>query len=983
VQSSTAALNMGGLNVHYSQSGGTFQGGSGAIQATSLGISGGTFNSTPGTLAVGGVGLSGGVFNPNGGTVSVTGSFGIQTGATPTFYNLTLANTVTMVFYAGPSVNVYGTLNLGNYICGDNFIAYGNVINSNTSYGSAGTYCAQNSLSFNGTSTQTYTGSATPGIGALGNVFVNNPGQVVVQQGITISGTLTVNSGTVNFGTSMVTLFPYTGEPYSLPASIAIQNLAFGSDHSGSISIATGTVINVGNSFSYVGTTWAVLTGGGQINVAGNFYDANTSMSHNDFHAPLVNLVMNGTGTQYVYATSTGVDSGVLPVNLVINNTGGKVYIVGTLNLPITGGGGWSDLSGNVNAGTSTVVFDVGNSACNEFGYQATANLSGNTQFNNLEIFGDVCGVPGWAYPEILTVSTGLTPSVNGTFIVSGNSSASAVYIPLINGGTLQVNGNIQALAPSGTIGAGGGGTATIAVVGTSTQTFTDTLGTHWQMPQLLINTPNRTALLGFGSILLGSTTIQQGEFWIPASSTNPTPAIDLGGNLTISSLGALRIFQPSSTLANAATSNVTITNNGLVEIDAPNSGCNQSPSVYLTGGASNKVVWAGSGKNIIRYVYVSYQSSASMITTINSLDGSPGGTNTNWAFPVLQPPAMLVQSTTAYVGGNSDVPFNITMPWGVRPGDTMVVPISFVTVGNFAQGPSFPPTDNAGNKYQLLATSTQIYGSWTEYLYLFYAKNVSGTAPFTITFNVNDAMATVGAFDYTGVTPSSTVETFNTNSYAVPVGTSTAGIATSNYVNTASPDDLYVGAMYGSNSFCNGMSSSTTTPWTSEASAGGYSEPCLNVEDYVASTTQYLAATWNTAGVSSYSAIIAAFRSAIIQSYPPMGVLDSATYDLRSPAALNSFTWRGTTPSGSSVNFQFAVSNSPSGPWNYVGPDGTSNTVYSGLSGTSIPLQSCSLYSSCYSLFSNYQYFRYRVTLLSNGMVTPTVTGVVVNWSL
>ena len=107
------------------------------------------------------------------------------------------------------------------------------------------------------------------------------------------------------------------------------------------------------------------------------------------------------------------------------------------------------------------------------------------------------------------------------------------------------------------------------------------------------------------------------------------------------------------------------------------------------------------------------------------------------------------------------------------------------------------------------------------------------------------------------------------------------------------------------------------------------------------------------------------------------IGMLDSATYDTQDTqgAQLDSVEWQGTLAPGTSVQFQFAVSNSSSGPWNYTGPDGTANTYYvpSGP-GVAMPLN--------YSLYSDFRYFRYRITLISTPTSTPEVTNVTVNWS-
>lgn len=108
------------------------------------------------------------------------------------------------------------------------------------------------------------------------------------------------------------------------------------------------------------------------------------------------------------------------------------------------------------------------------------------------------------------------------------------------------------------------------------------------------------------------------------------------------------------------------------------------------------------------------------------------------------------------------------------------------------------------------------------------------------------------------------------------------------------------------------------------------------------------------------------------------IATLDSTTYDTGSTkgAQLNSVLWHGTLPSGTAVRFQFAVSNSSSGPWNFMGTDGTANTYYSTGPDSSLGLD--------YNLFSNMRYFRYRIILSSNLAQTtsPKVDEVLINWS-
>lgn len=112
-------------------------------------------------------------------------------------------------------------------------------------------------------------------------------------------------------------------------------------------------------------------------------------------------------------------------------------------------------------------------------------------------------------------------------------------------------------------------------------------------------------------------------------------------------------------------------------------------------------------------------------------------------------------------------------------------------------------------------------------------------------------------------------------------------------------------------------------------------------------------------------------------------GYLDSSTYDTGATggAELNSIIWQGDNNSGATpVKFQIAASNSSSGPWNFIGYDGTSNTYYPqaglGNPGNSISLD--------YVLHNNQRYFRYRVFLYSDTGRTksPRVDDVIVNWS-
>ena len=82
--------------------------------------------------------------------------------------------------------------------------------------------------------------------------------------------------------------------------------------------------------------------------------------------------------------------------------------------------------------------------------------------------------------------------------------------------------------------------------------------------------------------------------------------------------------------------------------------------------------------------------------------------------------------------------------------------------------------------------------------------------------------------------------------------------------------------------------------------------------------------------------------------------------------ATWGSISWNATVPAGTTVQFQAAASNSPDGPFTFVGPDGTTGTFFA--NGASL------------SQFSGNRYLKYRAVLsTTNSSVTPTIQDVTV----
>jgi hypothetical protein len=106
-------------------------------------------------------------------------------------------------------------------------------------------------------------------------------------------------------------------------------------------------------------------------------------------------------------------------------------------------------------------------------------------------------------------------------------------------------------------------------------------------------------------------------------------------------------------------------------------------------------------------------------------------------------------------------------------------------------------------------------------------------------------------------------------------------------------------------------------------------------------------------------------------QTSSSQGTLESSTFDtgVVGGAAFNSAIVLGDPwPSGAEVQFQIAVSNSTSGPWNFSNLANVNEGVPYTIPPT-VPIG---------------RYFRYRLTLTSNPNRTasPKVTNVIFNWS-
>src|SRR5262249_22095384 len=107
-------------------------------------------------------------------------------------------------------------------------------------------------------------------------------------------------------------------------------------------------------------------------------------------------------------------------------------------------------------------------------------------------------------------------------------------------------------------------------------------------------------------------------------------------------------------------------------------------------------------------------------------------------------------------------------------------------------------------------------------------------------------------------------------------------------------------------------------------------------------------------------------FESYMEAGFEASGTFTSTTRDANpapgSGANWGTLTWNATTPANTQLQLQVAASNSPYGPFSFVGPDGTPATFYTGGNGS-------------LAQFDSNRYLQYRAYLSSSdATATPAL---------
>ena len=376
----------------------------------------------------------------------------------------------------------------------------------------------------------------------------------------------------------------------------------------------------VSNSLNFTGASLYNLNTG-TLDVNGDLNVTNTALGCGG--NALVNI--NGAGTQNLNGSGAA-GQGALP-QLTINKPSGVLNLA---NYPSVSNN-FTYTAGAISAGTSTFCFTRGNAAA--------YTISGSLTINNIAF--------------ITSLNTTFTIPVATTLTASGDLLMEGTANLTLNTGNINVNGNILLT----NTGIGGGGTATINVVGAANETIDGTaiLVNQNRLPVININKASGTLSLSGNISFSANVTYTAGTINPTTSTCYIVNTLTLTGsfslyNLTIASTNNV-------TVTVAAGSTVTATNNFDMETAAFNITLNTGTiavqgniidnNTGLAGGGSATILLNGSGAQNITSTGVIDQGRFPAIT-INKASGT-------LTFPSL----ITVRGNWTYTAGALDVSTN------------------------------------------------------------------------------------------------------------------------------------------------------------------------------------------------------------------------------------------------------------------------------------------------------------------------------------
>lgn len=292
-----------------------------------------------------------------------------------------------------------------------------------------------------GSGTITFTGACT----ISGTAFTSTSAAFSTNSNFTFSsGSFTHNGGTMKFTASCT---------ITASVTLTMDTMEFNPTAHAGFTIAGSGTMNVETLLRYANST-QIAVSTGTIKVQGNINLGNTFSGNSAGGTGTV--VLNGTGSQYINGNNSKGNSR-LP-SITIDKTSGTLYLVDIIS---TQGANFTYTQGTVDAGTSTIYF------------------AGNKTFSGTLSLYTICfgGATSWTY----TMST---ITALGDLEIAGSNNV------IFNSGTINVKRHIVITST----GTGGGGTTSVVLNGTGSQTITGS-GTAGQgrLPNITVNNSTLT----------------------------------------------------------------------------------------------------------------------------------------------------------------------------------------------------------------------------------------------------------------------------------------------------------------------------------------------------------------------------------------------------------------------------------------------------------------------------------------------------------
>ncbi|MDP4254181.1 MAG: T9SS type A sorting domain-containing protein [Bacteroidota bacterium] len=371
------------------------------------------------------------------------------------------------------------------------------------------------------------------------------------------------------------------------------------------------------------------ITGTGTYNINAGIIDANgdiniTNTATGCAGTALINI--SGTGLQ-VFTGAAAAGQGALP-KVTINKPSGALNLA---NFP-TISNAFTYTAGTVNGGTSTVCFVDGSS--NPY------TISGSIALNNIEFMVATNGT--------FTVGAATTLTAGGDLTLAGTANLT------LNTGNINVNGNII-LTNTAT---GGGGSATINIVGAGAQAVDGTAITANENPLALLTINKSGGTLTFaGNIsLTNNVTYTAGTVNPGISTVYIINGITVAGSFPVDNL---TINGAAGTISLTVTTGSTLTVTGTLDLENAANRININTGTVAVlgdiidnntntgGGGTGTVLINGTGAQHITSTGVADQGSFPAVT-INKTGGT-----------LTLPALITVTGNWTYVAGTIDVTSN------------------------------------------------------------------------------------------------------------------------------------------------------------------------------------------------------------------------------------------------------------------------------------------------------------------------------------